>query len=93
MESYITRVEFLDPSNTDYYDLYSALERRGFSRHIQCDEEVGYYFPMKEFSYSGTADLNQMLGLVTEAAQEILKPCNVEIFESGQRQPSELLVR
>jgi hypothetical protein len=82
MESYITRVEVLNPSSTDYYDLYSAMERRGFSRRIICDEQIGYHFPPGEFCYSEDADLNQVLALITEAALEILKPCAVEVIKS-----------
>jgi hypothetical protein len=82
-------VEVLNPSSTDYYELYSAMERRGFSRRIICDEQTGYHFPSKEFCYNGAENLNQVLTLVTEAALEILKPCAVEVIELNALQTSE----
>jgi hypothetical protein len=85
MANFTVRVELHNAQWSDYDQLHSAMEQKGFSRHITSDDGKIYQMPWAE--YNGTANLtsSQVRDIAKEAADTTGKQNAVFVTEAVTR--------
>lgn len=85
MANFTVRVELHNAQWSDYDQLHSAMEQKGFSRQITSDDGKSYQMPWAE--YNGTANLtsSQVRDIAKAAADTTGKQNAVFVTEAVSR--------
>jgi len=85
MANFTVRVELHDARWSDYDQLHSAMEQKGFSRQITSDDGNTYQMPWAEYNGAGNLTSVQIRDIAKEAADSTGKQNAVFVTEAVSR--------
>jgi hypothetical protein len=85
MANFTVRVELHHAEWTDYEQLHTAMEQRGFSRQITSDDGKTYQMPWAEYNGAGNLSCVQVRDIAKAAADSTGKHSSVFATEAASR--------